>query len=103
MTHPLITADQFGQLNGAEQLRAFDEVVQTYADARRKSSDIGAEIARSAQPPADDMRQRLADAGQELFIAGETLKAYAMTLRANDLLARSAALLDAAADEAGAI
>lgn len=101
MSIPFGLTDFHPDMSRAAQMRAFDEAVTAYAKARSEEFAVGQRIANAASPASDDLRQRLADAGQELFLAGEVLKAYALVLAGGDLIARSASLLEA--DEAGAI
>ncbi|MEM7751766.1 MAG: hypothetical protein AAF230_00035 [Pseudomonadota bacterium] len=101
MSVPFGSIEDFTIISDAAQMRAFDEAVAAYAKARVAQDQIGREVAACTAPAPDDMRQRLADAGHELFVCGEKLKAYAMVLAGGDLIRRSADLLEA--DQAGAI
>lgn len=102
MSIPYGLTDFHPDMSRAAQMRAFDQAVADYAAARTRATTVGVEISTlgSVETPAD-MRQRLVDASQELFTAGEVLKAYALVLAGGGLIARSASLLEA--DEAGVI
>ena len=83
MSFPFGKATDFATLGMAAQVHAFDEAVKAYATARALSAELGAEMAAVPHPAPEQLRQRLVDASQELFVAGETVKAYAMVLSGN--------------------
>ena len=90
MSYPFGASPSFDDKTIAEQLRAFDAAVADFARARVNADTVGKRIAAGPLPAEEDERQRLADAGQELFIAGETLKAQAMILAAHGVFTEAA-------------
>ncbi|WP_299370498.1 hypothetical protein [uncultured Tateyamaria sp.] len=94
MSMPFGPNADFEHQSLAQKLRRFDEVVALYARARVDAETCGAEIAFDPKQASDDMRQRLADASHDLFIAGETLKAHAMVLAGGGVFQAAAQFAD---------
>lgn len=94
MSVPFGPDDDFANLPVPAQLRTFEETVRRYAKARTDAAKAGAAIAGGEGPPDEAIRQWLTDAGQELFLAGETLKSYAMVLSGNGVFTTCADLAD---------
>lgn len=88
----------YGNHNPAEgagdQLRRFEAAVEAYSKARSELISIGAAIAQSEKGPTLSQRRRLKELSKEHFMAGEELKAIAMTLMGNGLLACCGVILD---------
>jgi len=97
MSVPFGNPLDMSNLSAAAQLRGFDEVIRAYVVARGKAVTADVEAVGSDDELDDDSLQRLADASQQLFTAGETLKAYAMVLSGNGVFDAAASLADDAA------
>lgn len=81
----------------AERLMAFKRAVSDYSAARSELSGLGTVVAMQLGPPTRDQRDRLHALGAQHYMAGETLKALAMTLMADDTFDKCAQLLEQSA------
>lgn len=97
MSIPFGPSGDIDRMSLAAQLRAFNKVIREYALARSQANDRESNFAKLEGDAAREEHQRLADAAQHLFVAGEKLKAYAMVLAGNGVFVTSAELADDAA------
>lgn len=78
---------------GYQQLLQFEGAVVRFSALRSEMVGLGTVIAMQPGEPSEDQRKRLQTVGAEHFMAGETVKALAMTLLANGLLSRCSVLI----------
>ena len=82
----------------ADRLRLFEAAIGEYAKARVDISEYGGHLAMHTGPVVGPDRDRLTELALAQHLAGERLKALAMTLVTEGLLDRCIDVLEAQAD-----